>query len=188
MGVQAPILLKKDCPVLYIVGAQAPILLKRDSPILYILGAQAPIFFGDKHFFHFRFQISIWQSLCIYIVFCFVCLFFFLLEQRPTSASKGQRCICVNVCVRIFFSLARIFGECSTIRSSPALLFFFKVKTLFMPESVYSGSASLDDCGRIFPDKLHVSSILDMIPHHTWTAAQLAHSDFVGSRVCACLG
>ena len=53
MGVQAPILLKKESPTLYIVGAQAPILLKRDSPILYILGAQAPIFFGDKHFLFF---------------------------------------------------------------------------------------------------------------------------------------
>ena len=87
-------------------------------------------------------------------------------------------CVCVCVCARAlaaFFSLARIFGECSTIRSSPALLllFFFKVKIssctlipLFMPESVHSGSASLGDCGRMFPDKLHVSSILDMVPHH----------------------
>ena len=38
------------------------------------------------------------------------------------------------------------------------------------------------------PDKLRVSSFPDRFPHCTRTAAQSAHSDFVGSRVCACLG
>ena len=36
--------------------------------------------------------------------------------------------------------------------SSPTLI------PLFRPESVHSGLASLDDCGRMFPDKLRVSS------------------------------
>ena len=48
-----------------------------------------------------------------------------------------------------FFSLARIFGECSTIYCLPALFFFFfeveiTLRTLiplFMPGSVHSGSA-----------------------------------------------
>ena len=58
---------------------------------------------------------------------------------------------------------------------------------LFMPRSVHSGSASLDDCGWMFP-KLHVSSFLDRFPHYAWTAAWSAHPSFVGSRVYACLG
>ena len=45
------------------------------------------------------------------------------------------------------------------------LFFLFEVEissrtlvSLFTPGSVHSGSASLDDCGRMFPDKLRVSS------------------------------
>ena len=70
-----------------------------------------------------------------------------------------------------FSSLARIWGKCSTFHSRPALfsfLFFFfflevgirsrTVIPLFMPGSVPSGWASWDDCGRVFPDKLRVSS------------------------------
>ena len=59
---------------------------------------------------------------------------------------------------------------------------------LFRPGLVHSDSASLDDCGRMFPDKLHVSSIPEKFPHYAWTAEQSAHSDFVGSRVYTCLG
>ena len=47
---------------------------------------------------------------------------------------------------------------------------------------------SCDGCGRVFPDKLHVSLLLDRFPHYNWTAAQSANSNFVGSRVHACLG
>ena len=72
--------------------------------------------------------------------------------------------------------------------------FFFKLeissRTLiphFKPRSVHSGSASRDDCSRVFPDKLCVSSFTDRFPHYAWTAAQSTHSDFVGSRVHACL-
>ena len=43
--------------------------------------------------------------------------------------------------------------------------------SLFMPKSVQSGSASCDDCGRMFPDKLRVSSFPDRFPHYAWTAA-----------------
>ena len=39
----------------------------------------------------------------------------------------------------------------------------------FMPGSVHSGSASRDDCGRMFPDKLRVSSLPDMFLHYAWT-------------------
>ena len=56
-----------------------------------------------------------------------------------------------------------------------------------MPGSVRSSSASWDDCGRMFPDKLRVSSFPSRFPHYSWTAALSAHSDFVGSRMYACL-
>ena len=69
--------------------------------------------------------------------------------------------------------------------------FFFKVEIslrtlipLFRPGSVHRGSASLDNCGRMFPDKLHASSFPDRFPHYAWTA----NSEFVGSKVHACLG
>ena len=42
---------------------------------------------------------------------------------------------------------------------------------LFMPGSVNSGSVSWDDCGKMFPDKLHVSSLLDKFPNYAWTVA-----------------
>ena len=59
---------------------------------------------------------------------------------------------------------------------------FFKVEIswhtlipLFMPGRVHGGSASCDDCGQMFPDKLHVSCfchiILDRFPYYAWTAA-----------------
>ena len=59
---------------------------------------------------------------------------------------------------------------------------------LFMPGSIHSGSASRDDCGRMFPDKLRVSSFPDRFPQYAWTAAQLSHSEIVGSRLYAFLG
>ena len=57
-----------------------------------------------------------------------------------------------------------------------------------MPGSVHSGSASRDDCGRMFPDKLRVSSFPYRFPHYAWTAAWSAHSDFVRSSVYTCSG
>ena len=41
----------------------------------------------------------------------------------------------------------------------------------FSPGSVHSGSASGDDCDRMFPDKLRVTSFPDRFPHYVWTAA-----------------
>ena len=70
------------------------------------------------------------------------------------------------------FLVCKLLGECVAIHFPPALLLFFfslfkkkkKVKIssrtlipLFMPGSVHSGSASFNDCGRMFPDKLRVS-------------------------------
>ena len=42
---------------------------------------------------------------------------------------------------------------------------------LVWPGSVHSGSASLDDCDRVFPDGLRVSSFPDRFPRNSWTAA-----------------
>ena len=94
-------------------------------------------------------------------------------------------------------SFARIWGECSDIHSPPALclflscfifvvvvclVFFFffwggveissrTLIPLFMPASIHSGSASWDHCGRMFSDKLRVSSFPKRFPHYAWTAA-----------------
>ena len=42
---------------------------------------------------------------------------------------------------------------------------------LFLPGPVHSGSASWDDCGRRFPDKLHMSLFPHRFPHCAWTVA-----------------
>ena len=47
---------------------------------------------------------------------------------------------------------------------------------------------SWDDCGWMLPEKLHVSSFPDRFSHYARTAAYSAHSNFIGSRVYACLG
>ena len=81
--------------------------------------------------------------------------------------------------------LLRILGECSAVHSLLALLllllllFFSEVEIrlhtlilLFMPGSVHSGSASWYDCGRMYPDKLHVSKGSCDIPRHVcWYVA-----------------
>ena len=101
-----------------------------------------------------------------------------------------------------FYSLARIFGRMSnhsfpacTFFSSFFLFFFFTVEIslrtfipLFMPGSVHSGSASWNDCGQMFPDRLLVSSFSLKFPHYTWTVTYWAHSDFVGSGMYTCIG
>ena len=63
-----------------------------------------------------------------------------------------------------------------------AFLFFFlfwveiswrTLIPLFRPESVHSDSspASRDDCDRMFPDELRVSTFPDKFPHYAWIAA-----------------
>ena len=63
-----------------------------------------------------------------------------------------------------FSSLARILGEGWTIYSPPALfiIIFFKVEI-----SLAFHSASWDDCGRVFPDELRVSSFSSVVGSHT---------------------
>ena len=67
-----------------------------------------------------------------------------------------------TVVVVALSSLGRFWGACSTSPSPPALFFFFLGWTLARahstPGSIHSASASWDDCGRLFPDKLRVSS------------------------------
>ena len=77
-----------------------------------------------------------------------------------------------------FSSLAKNFGECSTIDSLPAICFCWEVeissRTLlphFMPGSVHSDTANWDECGRMFPEKLRVSSFPDRFPRYAWTEA-----------------
>ena len=106
-------------------------------------------------------------------------------EQIP-SLPPPCRClaeICWSeVMVWRLITLAKLLGECSTIHSPSALFFFsfffFAVEVrsrtlipLSVPGSVDSGSVSWDDCGRMFPEKLRVSSFPDRFPHNAWTAA-----------------
>ena len=109
--------------------------------------------------------------------------------------SMGDKVVTLwSIVVVAFCSLVRMLGEWLTIQSSPAL-FFFKVEIssctlipLFRSGSSHNGSASWDNSGRVFPDELCVSSFPFRFPHYAWPAALLTHSDFVGSRVYACLG
>ena len=82
---------------------------------------------------------------------------------------------------RGYFLACEDFGrKCDHLFPACAFFFssFFEVEIssrtlipLFMPGSVHSDSASWDDCTRMFPDKLRVSSFPDRFPHYAWTAA-----------------
>ena len=90
-------------------------------------------------------------------------------ERWPNVSQQSPDQVMMVVVVLAFSSLARILGECSTIQSPPAFFkFFFKVEIsshtlspLFRPESVHSGSASWEDCGKVFPDELRVNLFPD---------------------------
>ena len=121
------------------------------------------------------------------------------MRSTPTQISNANNRILLRQNNHQFVAsslLVRILEECLTINSPPVLFFFFfKVEIslctlipLFMPGSVHSGSASSDDCGRLFPDKFCVSLFPDRFLYYAWTTAQSAHSYFVGSKVHVCLG
>ena len=96
----------------------------------------------------------------------------------------------VHWLVVAFSSLARIWGECSTISFQP-LRFKKKKKEirshtvtpLFRPGSVHRGSASWDDCSWVFPDELSVNLLSDRFPLYAWTAVKSACSNFIWSKV-----
>ena len=86
-------------------------------------------------------------------------------ESQLQQGHATQTTVLGGLMMMPFSSLARISGECSTIHSPLSLFFFFEVEIssrtlipLFMPGSVHSGSASWDNHGQMFPDKLHESS------------------------------
>ena len=64
----------------------------------------------------------------------------------------------------------------SHLHFSPFFLLFLRCRLAcahysnLMPGLVHSGSARWDDCGQMFPDELHVSSLPDRFPHYAWTA------------------
>ena len=93
---------------------------------------------------------------------------------------SGSPTLIVTAHVVAFSLPERIWGE--DVRPFiPCLrffFFFFKVEIssrtlipLFRPGSVHSGYAPLDDCGRVFPDKLRVNLFPDRFPRCAWTAA-----------------
>ena len=76
------------------------------------------------------------------------------------------------------FRAGKDFGSVFNHSIPPALFFFFflsgeklTVIPLFTPGSVNSGSASWDDCGKVFTDKLRVSLFQDRFPNYAQTAA-----------------
>ena len=94
-----------------------------------------------------------------------------------------------------FFLLCEEFGR-KFNNSFPACAFFYflveisscTLIPLFRPGSFDSGPASWDDCDQVFPDDLSVNSFPDRFPHYAWTVEKSAHSNFVVSKVYACLG
>ena len=93
-----------------------------------------------------------------------------------------------DIVVVVLSSLARRWGKCLTIHSPPPLFKKKKKKNYVVPGSVHSGLVNWDDYGRMFNDKLRVSSLLHRYLHYAWTAAWSALSYFVGSRVYAYIG
>ena len=75
-----------------------------------------------------------------------------------------------------FSSLARILGECSTIHSPPAAVFFLKCilarahKSLGQDQPIMAQPAetTVAQCSL---DELRESSFPDRLPHYDWTAA-----------------
>ena len=72
----------------------------------------------------------------------------------------------------------RVQGFWETVRLFiPRLCFFFfkleiisrTLLPLFRPRSVHCGSANWDDCDRVFPDELRVSSFPDRFSLYAWT-------------------
>ena len=91
----------------------------------------------------------------------------------------ADSCIC-GLWVGGFFLACEDFGRMfdKFIPRLHFFFFFFEVEIssqtlvpLLRPGSVHSGSVSQDDCGRVFSDKLRVSSFPDRFPHYAWTAA-----------------
>ena len=103
-------------------------------------------------------------------------------------------CLKTTIVLVAFCMLARILGECLTIHSPPVPFFSLSgdysctLIPLFRPGSIHSGSASWDNCGQMFPDKLHASLFPGRFAHYAWTVAQSSHIDFIGSKVYVCLG
>ena len=63
--------------------------------------------------------------------------------------------------------------NCSTIHYLPALFFFFFEVEICLHTLVHSGSASWDDCGRMFPAKVCESSFPDRFPHYVVSPLRL---------------
>ena len=102
------------------------------------------------------------------------------------SAPSAAVCSVVPACCLFVFcfslaceDLGRMFDN-----SFPACVFFvcfvlfcfggISLRTLiplFRLRSVHSGSASWDDCDRVLPDELRVSSFPDRFPHYAWIVA-----------------
>ena len=87
------------------------------------------------------------------------------------------------VTIMAFSSLPMTLREGSTIHSPPARFFFFffseveiSSRTLLLlsrPGSIHTGSESRDDCGRVFPNELHVGYVPTLCPDSTVSPLRL---------------
>ena len=95
-------------------------------------------------------------------------------SPRVTLTCHGKMVVMVMVVmVMVAFPCERGFEENVQPFIPSLCFFFFKLEIrsctlipLFMPESVHTGSASWNNCGQVFPDKLHVSSFPNRFPHY----------------------
>ena len=138
---------------------------QRAGPMLYQL-RYIPTPFERRHIFSLLWQIIITARFILIVIIQWD----YRCHQDISALSKHPVLHCNHTGVVAFSSLARIWGEYSTIHSPPALFFKVKISSrtlipLFIPWSVYSGPAIWDDCGGMFPDKLRVSSFPDRFPH-----------------------
>ena len=65
---------------------------------------------------------------------------------------------------------AKIAGDRLHVNTHTPLTKRSRSELIFRPGSVHSGSTSWDNCVRVFPDKLRVSSYPNRFPHYVWTA------------------
>ena len=119
--------------------------------------------------------------------------YFFHETRTDTGWQNDFLCVMKQLLLAISWC-ARILGECLTIYSLRAFFFFLMeissctLMPLFRPGSFHSGSASRDDCNRVFPDELRVSSVPDSFPTLCLDSVIVSPLRLRWVKVYACLG
>ena len=116
---------------------------------------------------------------CVSVMFVCVCVWMFVyVRARATNVHHWLFfSLCLSFCTW-WWLFPRMRGVWENVQPFiTCLSFWFLVEIssrtlipLFWPGSVHSGLASWEDCGRVFPDELRVSSFPDRSPHYAWAA------------------